>query len=85
MVVSGAPRRRQEWLPWLIWSFGPALFCYAWFQRMAPSIMIEQLMRDLAINGAALGNLSAFYFYAYAGLQLPVGLLMDRYGPRPSA
>ena len=82
MVVSGTPRHRTAWLPWLIWSFGPALFFYAWFQRVAPSIMIDQLMRDLGMSGAALGNLSAFYFYAYAGLQLPVGLLMDRYGPR---
>jgi MFS family permease len=82
VVVSGTPPRRTAWLPWLIWSFGPALFFYAWFQRVAPSIMIDQLMRDLGMSGAALGNLSAFYFYAYAGLQLPVGLLMDRYGPR---
>jgi MFS family permease len=82
VVVSAPPRHRRAWLPWLIWSFGPALFFYAWFQRVAPSIMIDQLMRDLGMSGAALGNLSAFYFYAYAGLQLPVGLLMDRYGPR---
>lgn len=82
VVVTRAPRRTPAWLPWLIWSFGPALFFYAWFQRVAPSIMIDQLMRDLGMSGAALGNLSAFYFYAYAGLQLPVGLLMDRYGPR---
>ncbi len=70
------------WLPWLVWSFGPAMFFYAFFQRVAPSIMIDQLMRDLKVGGAALGNLSAFYFYAYASLQIPVGLLMDRYGPR---
>jgi len=71
-----------RWLPWLVWSFGPAMFFYAFFQRVAPSIMIDQLMRDLKVSGAALGNLSAFYFYAYASLQIPVGLLMDRYGPR---
>ncbi len=71
-----------RWLPWLVWSFGPAMFFYAFFQRVAPSIMIDQLMRDLKVGGAVLGNLSAFYFYAYASLQIPVGLLMDRYGPR---
>ena len=70
------------WLPWLVWSFGPLMFFYAWFQRVAPSIMIDPLMRDLGAGAAALGNLSAVYFYAYAGLQVPVGLLMDRYGPR---
>ncbi len=44
--------------------------------------MIDPLMRDLAIKGAVLGNLSAFYFYSYALMQIPVGLLMNRFGPR---
>ncbi len=29
------------WQAWLIWGFGPALFFYAFFQRVAPSIMID--------------------------------------------
>jgi MFS family permease len=58
------------------------LFFYAFFQRVAPSIMIDPLMRDLNIQGAVLGNLSAFYFYSYALMQIPVGLLMNRFGPR---
>jgi len=39
-------------------------------------------MRDFQVGGAALGGLSAWYFYAYAGIQLPVGILTDRFGPR---
>jgi len=81
-VIPQIDRGTPGWLPWLVWSFGPAMFFYAFFQRVAPSIMIDQLMRDLNVSGAVLGNLSAFYFYAYASLQIPVGLLMDRYGPR---
>jgi len=44
--------------------------------------MIDPLMRDLGVGAAVLGNLSAFYFYAYAGLQIPVGMAVDRWGPR---
>lgn len=44
--------------------------------------MIDPLMRDLSVGGAVLGNLSAFYFYAYAGLQIPVGIMLDRWGPQ---
>ena len=29
-----------------------------------------------------LGNLSAAYFYGYAGMQVPVGMMLDRFGPR---
>ena len=61
---------------------GTLFFGYAFTQRVAPSVMTNELMRDFAVGGAALGSLSAFYFYAYAGIQLPVGMLLDRFGPR---
>ncbi len=64
------------------WATGALFFFYAWIMRVAPSVMIDELMRDFAIGAAAIGNLSAFYFYGYAGMQIPVGLLMDRFGPR---
>ncbi|HSE79418.1 MAG TPA: MFS transporter [Alphaproteobacteria bacterium] len=64
------------------WAFGSLFFFYAFVQRVAPSVMVEDLMRDFAVGGAIVGNLSAFYFYAYAGLQIPIGVLMDRVGPR---
>ncbi len=66
----------------IAFSFGTLFFGYAFIQRVAPSIMTNELMRDFAVGGAALGSLSAFYFYAYASIQLPVGILTDRYGPR---
>ncbi|MGH6814099.1 MAG: MFS transporter [Hyphomicrobiaceae bacterium] len=69
-------------LPILAWLTGAVFFFYAWILRVAPSVMVDELMRDLAIGAAAVGNLSAFYFYGYAGLQIPVGMLIDRFGPR---
>ena len=57
-------------------------FAYAFALRVSPSVMVSELMRDYAVGAAILGNLSAFYFYAYAGLQIPVGLLLDHLGPR---
>jgi len=44
--------------------------------------MVSDLMRDFAVGATVLGNLSALYFYAYAGLQIPVGALIDRWGAR---
>ncbi|SMF46006.1 Sugar phosphate permease [Tistlia consotensis] len=69
-------------LPWICWGLGAALCCFGFFQRFAPSVMVDALMRDFRVGGALLGGLSAFYFYAYAGMQVPVGLLVDRFGPR---
>jgi len=69
-------------LPLLGWSTGALFFFYAWIMRVAPSVMVEELMRDFSVGAAVLGNLSAAYFYGYAGMQIPVGLLLDRFGPR---
>ncbi len=49
--------------------------------------MVPELQRAFSVKGQYLdatmvGHLSAFYYYAYTPMQLPVGLLMDRYGPR---
>src|SRR5439155_27366105 len=44
--------------------------------------MVKELMRNFAAGAAVLGNLSAAYYYGYAGMQIPVGLLLDRFGPR---
>lgn len=44
--------------------------------------MVPEMMETFSANAAEIGLLSAAYFYAYAPMQLPVGLLMDRFGAR---
>ena len=69
-------------LGWTLWGLGAVLYLIGFYQRVAPGVMTGELMRDFQINAAALGNLSAFYFYSYAAMQLPTGLLADTWGPR---
>lgn len=68
--------------PWLIWGLAAAYYFYENCLQVSPGVMVPELMRTFAVDAAALGNLAAFYFYAYAGMQIPVGVLIDRYGPR---
>jgi MFS family permease len=83
MHAPSAPSSRgPRVLPLLAWATGATFFFYAWVLRVAPSVMIEELMRDFAVGAGVLGHLSAAYFYGYAGMQIPVGLLLDRFGPR---
>ncbi len=76
------PEYSPAWLAWLMWGLVALLYLLGFFQRMAPAVMVEDLMRDFHINGAIMGNLSATYFYAYAAMQIPSGLLADKIGPR---
>jgi len=61
---------------------GCLFFIYAFVHRVAPSVMTDDLMRDFTVGGSALGVLSAMYYYANVALQIPVGVLIDRFGPR---
>jgi sugar phosphate permease len=69
-------------LAWLTWGLLASLYFIGFFQRVAPAVMVSELMRDFGIAAATLGNLSAIYFYTYAAMQIPSGLLADAVGPR---
>jgi predicted MFS family arabinose efflux permease len=73
---------RGSFYPWLVWGLAALFYCYGFFHRVAPSVMVDELMTDFAVNAAVLGNLSAFYFYGYASLQLPIGVMVDHWGAR---
>ena len=65
-----------------IWSFGALFYLLGFFHRVAPAVITAELMQDFQINATALGNLSALYFYSYVAMQIPTGILADRWGPR---
>ncbi|MDF1592203.1 MAG: MFS transporter [Desulfobacterales bacterium] len=69
-------------LAWFVWGLGALFYMMGFFQRVAPAVMTEELMRDFNISAAALGNLSGFYFYSYVMMQIPTGILADTWGPR---
>ena len=70
------------WQAWMIWGLGALFYLSGFYLRVAPAVMTSELMADFAVGAAGLGNLSAFYYYTYVGMQLPTGLLADLWGPR---
>lgn len=81
MIVRKNPFLSKS-LPWLMCGLGALFYCYEYLLRMSPSVMTGNLMSTFSINAGVLGNLVAYYYYIYTPMQLPVGVLMDRYGPR---
>ncbi len=53
-----------------------------YFHRLCPSVVALDLMHDLKAGAALMGWLGSAYFYPYALMQLPAGLLSDSWGPR---
>ena len=69
---------------YLIFGILGAAYILVFFHRLAPAIMAVDMMRDLQISGALMGILASAYFYPYALMQIPAGLLSDSWGPRRS-
>ena len=67
---------------WMIWATTSALFLLVNFHRFALGVISDKLMATFQIAAVGLGGLSSLYFYLYALLQVPAGILADTWGPR---
>lgn len=66
----------------LIFIIGSLFFGYAFMIQVAPGAMYHELMQHFSIDATALGFLASSFFWAYALMQIPAGLLLDRYGAK---
>ena len=69
-------------LPWFICCIGMLFYCFNYFLRVSPGPMESDLVDHLHITASQFGNLSALYYYAYTPMQIPVGMIYDRFGAR---
>lgn len=74
--------RDSHKIGWFIWLLGCLFYFYENFLQVSPSVMSHELMRAFNVTSHTLGILSGVYFYSYAAMQLPCGMLMDYFGPK---
>lgn len=74
--------RQSSLRPWLIWTLSALFVVFNYIQQVVPNIIAVDLSQAFKATESTLGNIAASYFYAYAILQIPVGLVVDRYGTR---
>lgn len=72
----------KSYLAWLIWGLAAAYFFSDYFARVSPGVMGRELQLAFSVSAAELGLLSSFFYYPYLVMQIPVGLLVDRYSIR---
>lgn len=58
--------------------------CYVlvFFHRLCPAVIALDIQASFGLTGTLLGVLGSAYFYSYALMQLPTGLMADSWGPR---
>jgi MFS family permease len=67
---------------WAIVGICSLLFFLSMFYRMSSAVISPQLTREFQLSPDQLGLLAAAFFYAFALFQIPIGLLLDRFGAR---
>ncbi|MFA9426150.1 MFS transporter [Natronorubrum sp. A-ect3] len=75
------PLRRR----WLLWATLGVVFLLVNMNRLSSAVLAEELMGAFGTTGAQLGTLHAIFFWVYAIMQIPTGILADRIGPRRTA
>lgn len=73
-------KKKAKIIKWTLWILAALFYFYEFILRVSPSVMVPELMKSFGITASSVGILSAFYLYGYAPMQIPVGILMDRYG-----
>lgn len=71
--------KRFVWLAWMIASF---FYAYQYILRVMPSIMMTDITHQFHIDAAVFGQFSGIYYIGYSLMHLPIGIMLDRFGPR---
>ncbi|WP_420421319.1 MFS transporter [Simkania sp.] len=66
----------------LIWSLAALFFLYEFFLRVFVSTISDQVIADLSLTAQQFATMGAGYYLIYSFMQLPVGILVDRFGAR---
>jgi sugar phosphate permease len=67
---------------WFIFAVLALAYFFVYFHRLSLSVVANDIVKDFNTTASVMGLLGSIYFYCYAAMQLPAGLLSDSIGPR---
>ncbi len=68
--------------PLLLWSLASLFFAFQFILRLSTGILREEIIQKFAIDTIAFGTLTGYYYLGYAGMQLPIGIMLDKFNFR---
>lgn len=72
----------KAYFPWLMWLFPLSFFGFQFILRLFPGLIMPEIMSKYAVNASQFGMFASLYYLGYAAMQIPMALLLDKYGPR---
>lgn len=81
--VSHSPVSTPGWRAWIIWSVGVAAYVLAITNRTSLGAVGVQAADRFHADASTLAMFAVVQLAVYGGMQIPVGILLDRFGSRP--
>jgi MFS family permease len=67
---------------WTVWVVASVFYAYQYILRVMPNVMLDDIMQQFQIGAATFGQFSGVYYIGYSLMHLPLGIMLDRFGPR---
>ncbi|MCD6045207.1 MAG: phtK [Gammaproteobacteria bacterium] len=69
-------------IAWFAWITASVFYAYQYILRVMPNIMLDDIVQQFHITPVVFGQFAGVYYIGYAALHLPIGIMLDRIGPR---
>lgn len=74
--------KQKNSVAWFVWFLASFFYAYQYILRVLPNIMMPDIMQKYHIDAGVFGQYSGLYYLGYAGMHIPLGLMLDKYGPK---
>lgn len=72
----------QRLLPFITWLLCSFFYSYQYILRVLPNIIMPEIISKFQIGADTFGQFSGGYYLGYALMHIPLGIALDRYGPK---
>jgi MFS family permease len=69
-------------IAWMVWITASVFYAFQYILRVMPNIMMGDIMEQFGMGAGAFGQFSGIYYIGYSLMHIPVGIMLDRYGPK---
>jgi predicted MFS family arabinose efflux permease len=72
----------RNYYPYLMWGFPMIFFAFQFILRIWPSQVMQPIMQQFQIDASSFGMLASSYYWGYAGAQIPIAILLNKFGAK---
>lgn len=69
-------------MPFILWMAVTLYFSFQFILRLSAGILREDIMERFSVDTVSFGTLAGFYYLGYAGMQIPLGFMLDKFNFR---